>query len=160
MSSIVIYPGTFDPITLGHMDIIKRASCLFGKVIVAVAANAQKSPLFSLAERIFLIETVTTEQQNVTVKAFTGLLVDFAACHNADIILRGLRAVSDFEFEMQLAGMNRRMLPTIETLFMTPAEEFTFLSATIVREIAKLGGDVGQFVHPEVKNALCTKFRK
>lgn len=155
---IAVYPGTFDPITLGHMDIIKRASDLFGKVIVAVAASTRKSPVFSSSERISMIEIVTKPIKNVEVVGFSGLLIEFAEKNNVNVILRGLRAVSDFEFEFQLAGMNRHMFPRIETLFMTPAEQYTFLSATMVREIAELGGDVSDFVHPEVKKALYKKF--
>ncbi|MBA2654502.1 MAG: pantetheine-phosphate adenylyltransferase [Gammaproteobacteria bacterium] len=154
----VIYPGTFDPITLGHMDIIKRVSKLYDKVIVAVASNARKRPVFTLEQRIELAALVLKEEPKVEVYGFEGLLIQFADQMKADVILRGLRAVSDFEFEFQLAGMNHRMAPHIETLFMTPSEQFTFLSATMVREIAELGGDVSDFVHPAVKKALSEQF--
>jgi pantetheine-phosphate adenylyltransferase len=155
---LAIYPGTFDPLTLGHMDIIKRASRLFDKVIVAIASSARKSPIFSLEKRIYLARLVIGDQLNVEVHSFGGLLVDFATQLKANVIIRGLRAITDFEYEFQLAGMNRKMAPDIETLFMTPSEQFTFLSARIIREIAELGGDVSDFVHPEVKQALYEKY--
>lgn len=150
----IIYPGTFDPITNGHTDIIERAAKLFPQVIVAVAANPQKSPKFSLAERIHLAKTVLTNITNVEVCGFDNLLIDFVHGRKANTILRGLRAVSDFEFEFQLASMNRRLAPEIETVFMTPSEQYAFISSTIVREISILGGEVRQFVHPCVADAL------
>lgn len=156
---ILIYPGTFDPITLGHTDLILRAGELFDRVIVAVAANVRKAPLFSLAERKALVDTVFAGMKNIEVHAFSGLLINFAREKRAGVILRGLRAVSDFEFEFQLAGMNRQMAPEIETLFMAPSTDYMFLSATMVREIAELGGDISPFVHPAVKEALLAKFR-
>lgn len=158
MSKKVVYPGTFDPITNGHIDLIDRASELFDEVIVAVAANARKSPVFSLTQRIELAEAVLAPYPNVKICGFEGLLIEFAKKMQAKMIIRGLRAVSDFEYEFQLAGMNRRMEPEIETLFMAPGEQYPFLSATMVREIAELGGDVSEFVHPVVKKALLEKF--
>lgn len=154
MANIVIYPGTFDPITNGHTDIIERASHIFDKVIVGIAANSQKKPRFSLEQRIQLAKVVLKELSNVEVKGFSTLLTQFAASENANLILRGLRAVSDFEYEFQLAGMNRRLSPTIETIFVTPSEKNNYISSTLVREIAALGGDVSQFVHPAVADAL------
>jgi pantetheine-phosphate adenylyltransferase len=154
----VVYPGTFDPITNGHSDLISRAAKLFGKVIVAIAANPGKSPLFSLEERIELTQKVLEDIQNVEVCAFDNLLVEFAQQQQAGVILRGLRAVSDFEYEFQLAGMNRRLAPDLETLFLTPAEKFAFISSGLVREIAALGGDVSEFVHPEVQAAFRREF--
>lgn len=154
MANIVLYPGTFDPITNGHTDIIERASRIFDKVIIAVAANQQKKPRFNLEERIKLAEVTLQHLPNVSVKGFSNLLTVFAASENANLILRGLRAVSDFDFEFQLAAMNRRLSPTIETIFLTPSEKNSCISSTLVREIAALGGDVSQFVHPSVAEAL------
>lgn len=156
----VIYPGTFDPITFGHMDLIQRVSVIFDQVIIAVAANTRKSSLFSLSERVELAKQALGSNDKFQVIGFQGLLIDFAHKLKANVILRGLRAVSDFEFEFQLAGMNRRMAPDIETLFMTPAEQYTFLSASMVREIAELGGNVSDLVHPLVKQALYKRFRR
>ena len=154
MHNIAIYPGTFDPITNGHTDLITRAAKLFDKVIVAIAANKRKHPAFSQQQRIELAQAVLQDVKNVEVKAFDGLLVDFAASQNATVILRGLRAVSDFDFEFQLAGMNRYIAPEIETLFLTPADEVSHISSTLVREIAGYNGDVTQFVAPIVATAL------
>lgn len=156
--SAIIYPGTFDPITLGHMDLINRVSSFFDKVIVAVAVNTRKSPLFSIDKRLELAKLVLEDNAKVEVVSFEGLLVNFAREKKVSVILRGLRAISDFEFEFQLAGMNRRLAPDIETIFMTPGEQYNFLSATMVREIAELGGDVSYFVHPLVKKALYERF--
>lgn len=150
----IIYPGTFDPITNGHTDLVQRASRLFGTVIVAIAENPSKSPQFSLKQRIDLVTQVLANINNVKVLGFDILLTEFAKKHQANTILRGLRAVSDFEYEFQLASMNRHLAPDIETLFLTPAEQFSFISSNLVREIAKLGGDVSQFVHPIVAAAL------
>lgn len=158
MLSTVIYPGTFDPITLGHMDIINRVAGIFDKIIVAVAANTRKAPLFSLNERIELAKKVLQENPSVEVVGFNGLLIDFAQQLGVKVILRGLRAISDFEYEFQLAGMNRRLAPEIETLFMSPGEQYTFISATLVREVAELGGNVANFVHPEIEKALKLRF--
>lgn len=157
MTTTAIYPGTFDPITNGHSDLIVRASKLFDRVIVAVAINPGKKPLFTLDERVELAQASLRGLDNVEVCGFEGLLIDVAMEMNANIIIRGLRAVSDFEHEFQLASMNRKMQPEIETLFLTPAEQFTFISSSLVREIATLGGDVSDFVSPVVMSALKAK---
>ena len=153
-----VYAGTFDPLTNGHMDLIQRGLKLFPEVVVAVAENAGKQPLFSLDERVELATEVLKDFENAKVVGFSTLLVDYAEKINASVILRGLRAVSDFEFEFQLASMNRRLNSDIETVFLTPAENHTFVSASLVKEIGRLGGDVSQFVHPLVYQALCEKF--
>lgn len=154
MHTRAIYPGTFDPITNGHTDLIERAAKLFQHVIVAIASNPSKQPRFTLEERVNLVKLVTAHLDNVEVVGFSGLLVDFAKQHNASVLLRGLRAVSDFEYEFQLANMNRRLSPNLESVFLTPAEENSFISSTLVKEVALHGGDVSQFVHIEVANAL------
>ncbi|UCB54460.1 MAG: pantetheine-phosphate adenylyltransferase [Thiotrichales bacterium] len=154
MAVIAVYPGTFDPVTNGHRDLVQRASKLFDSVIVAIAANPAKTPLFDLRHRVDMATTVFTGIGNVEVRGFSDLLVDFARQCDANVILRGLRAVSDFEFEMQLASMNRRLDNTIETVFLTPSEETSFISASLVREIALHGGDVSQFVHKTVVEEL------
>ena len=146
----VVYPGTFDPLTAGHEDLVRRASFLFDEVVVAVADSRAKQTLFSLYERVGITTDVLKPFENVTVMGFQGLLMDFIQRQGAQIVLRGLRAVSDFEYEFQLAGMNRKLYPDVETLFLTPAEQYTFISATMVREIAVLGGDVSTFVNPIV----------
>ena len=143
-----VYPGTFDPITNGHEDLIQRASRLFHEVVVGVAHSQAKRPFFSLDERVMLARDVLAPYRNVAVLGFSGLLSEFVKEQSAGVILRGLRAVSDFEYEFQLAGMNRRLAPGVETLFLTPSDKYLFLSATIVREIAVLGGDIAAFVHP------------
>ena len=143
-----VYPGTFDPITLGHEDLVRRASTLFGEVVVAVADSQKKSPYFSLQERVELAQEVLADCGNVRVSGFTGLLSEFLMQEKATVILRGLRAVSDFEYEFQMAGMNRALLPGVETLFLTPSDQYMFISATMVREIFTLGGDADQFVNP------------
>ena len=148
MTIRAVYPGTFDPITNGHEDLIQRASRLFDVVVVGVAHSQAKRPFFSLEERVGLALEVLAPYKNVTVLGFTGLLSEFVREQNATVIMRGLRAVSDFEYEFQLAGMNRRLAPGVETLFLTPSDKYLFLSATIVREIAVLGGDISAFVHP------------
>ena len=158
MQIIAIYPGTFDPITNGHLDIIARASKLYDKVIVAVAVNRGKTPLFSLNERVELIGRVISEFTNVAVIGFDNLLVECAKQQGATVILRGLRAVSDFEYEFQLAGMNRRLAPELETVFLTPAEQYEFISSTLIREIAQLKGDVSCFVPDAVHQRLIEKF--
>jgi len=159
MHITAIYPGTFDPVTNGHLDLIARASKLYQKVLVAVAVNRNKTPLFSLAERVDLLKSVTTEFTNVEVIGFDNLLVDCARQHGANVILRGLRAVSDFEYEFQLAGMNRRLAPELETVFLTPAEQYEFISSSMIREIAQLNGDVSCFVPEQVRQSLIDKLR-
>ena len=148
MITRAVYPGTFDPITNGHEDLIQRASKIFDEVIVGVAHSQAKRPFFSLDERVALARDVLAPYGNVKVMGFTGLLSEFVKQQQAGLILRGLRAVSDFEYEFQLAGMNRKLAPGVETLFLTPSDKYLFLSATIVREIAVLGGDISSFVHP------------
>ena len=149
-----IYPGTFDPVTNGHSDLIVRASKLFSEVIIGVAASPSKQPRFDLEQRVAMLEQVTQDLTNVTVVGFSGLLVDFAKQYQAKVLIRGLRAVSDFEYEFQLANMNRRLSPELESVFLTPAEENSFISSTLVKEVALHQGDVSQFVHPIVKAAL------
>lgn len=156
----VVYPGTFDPITNGHIDLIERACRLFDRVIVAVAASKKKAPLFSLEERVELCQQALQHLDNVEVCGFDCLLVDLVKDKQANGVLRGLRAVSDFEYEFQLANMNRALAPDMESLFLTPAEHLSFISSTLVREIASLGGDVHKFVAPIVKQALQDKFSK
>ncbi|WP_196138832.1 pantetheine-phosphate adenylyltransferase [Aliikangiella sp. G2MR2-5] len=158
MAKVVLYPGTFDPITNGHMDLIQRASKLFDRVIVAVARSSGKNPLFTVDQRVDLVREVVKGMPNVEVCGFSGLLVDLAKEKNANVFLRGLRAVSDFEYEFQLANMNRRLAPQVESLFLTPDEKYSFISSTLVREIAALGGDVDQFVPVAVQNALDQAF--
>ena len=153
------YPGTFDPITNGHQDIVRRAATIFDRVVVAIAANPGKTPLFSLTERIELARNALADLPNVEVKGYTGLTVDFARENGLDVILRGLRVVSDFEFEFQLANMSRHLSREIETVFLTPQEQFMFISSTLVREIALLGGDVSEFVPPLVATELKKKRR-
>ena len=152
----VVYPGTFDPITRGHEDVVRRAAGLFGEVIVAVAESRTQT-LFTLNERVEMAREVFAAYTNVHVKGFSGLLMNFVQAHDARVVLRGLRAVSDFEYEFQLAGMNRNLYPEMETLFLTPAEQYTFISATMVREVARFGGDVGKFVSPAVAERLRQK---
>jgi pantetheine-phosphate adenylyltransferase len=159
MDNIAIYPGTFDPITKGHSDLVERSARLFDRVIMAVAAKPGKQPVFSLEERIDLAQTVLSKYDNVEVCGFDGLLVDFAHEKKANIIIRGLRAVSDFEYEFQLAGMNRKLANDIETLFLTPAEQYTYISSSLVREVASLGGDVSPFVHEKIVAELARKLR-
>ncbi|MFZ0219524.1 MAG: pantetheine-phosphate adenylyltransferase [Candidatus Aquirickettsiella sp.] len=160
MKTKVIYPGTFDPMTNGHLDLVQRAARLFETVIVAVAKNPSKTPAFAIDERLSLAKQVLSDLNNVQVYGFDGLLINCAKEYNARVILRGLRAVSDFEYEFQLASMNRKMMPDLETLFLTPAEQHSFISANLVREIASLGGDVAQFVPAVVAKALQTKFKR
>lgn len=154
---VAIYPGTFDPFTRGHEDLVRRASLLFDQVVVAVAESRGKGPIFSLAERVEIASEVVRPFGNVRVVGFDGLLMDFLRTQNGRVILRGLRAVSDFEYEFQMAGMNRKLFPDVETVFLTPAEEYMFISATMVREIARLGGDVSKFVQPAVLARLQQK---
>ncbi|AWI75699.1 MAG: pantetheine-phosphate adenylyltransferase [Betaproteobacteria bacterium HGW-Betaproteobacteria-13] len=147
---VALYPGTFDPFTRGHEDIVRRAALLFEEVVVAVAASPGKGPIFSLDERVAIAQEVLSPFPNVRVTGFSGLLMDFVRAQRARVVLRGLRAVSDFEYEFQMAGMNRKLYPDVETVFLTPAEEYMFISATMVREIARLGGDVSKFVQASV----------
>lgn len=154
MMQIAVYPGTFDPITNGHTDLIERAMRRFSKVIVAIHRSTPKQPAFNWEQRIELARTVLQDYENVEVEGFEGLLVDFVRAQKAQIILRGLRAVSDFEYEFQLASMNRQLAPEIETLFMTPDEHYAYVSSGLVREIADLGGDVTPFVHEKVVAAM------
>lgn len=156
----VIYPGTFDPITNGHTDLVERAARLFDRVIVAIASSRRKGPLFSLEERVALVKQVLAHVDNVDVMGFDILLVDFAKQQKASGILRGLRAVSDFEYEFQLANMNRAIAPEVESLFLTPADNLSYISSTLVKEIGSLGGDVSKFVHPLVVQAMNQKFRE
>ncbi|WP_031433105.1 pantetheine-phosphate adenylyltransferase [Methylomarinum vadi] len=160
MHITAIYPGTFDPITNGHLDLVARAAKLYHRIIVAVAESRGKAPLFSVEERVALVEAVTADFENVVVIGFNNLLVDCAREHDADVILRGLRAVSDFEYEFQLAGMNRRLSPQLETVFLTPAEQYEFISSSMIREIARLQGDVSSFVPAIVERRLIEKFSK
>jgi pantetheine-phosphate adenylyltransferase len=159
MKITAIYPGTFDPITNGHTDLIERASRLFDKVIVAVAVNPGKQPMFSLDERVYLATRVLDHLGNVEVSGFDTLLVDYVRERGAQVILRGLRAVSDFEYEFQLAGMNRRLAPDVETIFMTPAEQYAYISSSLVKEVAIHGGDVSEFVPAHVMAALNDRIR-
>lgn len=154
----MVYPGTFDPITNGHIDLIGRACKLFDHVVVAVAESVAKKPLFTLEERVALTKAALKDYQQVKVCGFNGLLAHFVKEQNAAGVIRGLRAVSDFEYEFQLANMNRAMLPEMESLFLTPAEHFSYISSTMVREIASMGGDVSQFVPPLVEDTLKAKF--
>lgn len=160
MHTRAIYPGTFDPITNGHADLIERAAKMFTQVTVGIAYNPSKKPLFSLDERVELATRVTNHLDNVQVLGFTGLLVDFAKKNHSTILIRGLRAVSDFEYEFQLANMNRRLNPELESVFLTPAEENSFISSTLVKEVALHHGDVSGFCHPEVQKALHHKLHK
>lgn len=152
-----IYPGTFDPMTLGHEDLTRRAALLFDHLIVAVADSRAKRPFFTIDERVELASEVLGPLKNVSVVRFSGLLTDFVRSRNARVIVRGLRAVSDFEYEFQLAGMNRYLLPDVETMFLTPSDQYQFISGSIVREIAQLGGDVSKFVFPSVEKWLQAK---
>jgi pantetheine-phosphate adenylyltransferase len=153
-----LYPGTFDPFSNGHEEIARRVAGVFGRVIIAVATSARKQPLFDLAERIELIHTVLTDMDNVEVVGYDGLTVQVAQEHNVGVIVRGLRAVSDFEYEFQLATMNRHLEDSVETIFMTPTEQYAFVSSTLVREIARMEGDVSGFVHESVAAALKQRF--
>jgi pantetheine-phosphate adenylyltransferase len=149
-----IYPGTFDPLTRGHEELVRRASTLFDSLVLAIAESTPKRTFFSLKERIDMAREVLGDIKNLEVIGFSGLLIDFVRKHNARVVVRGLRAVSDFEYEFQLAGMNRNLYPQMETIFLTPSEQHMFISATLVREIAALGGDVSEFVHPLVAKRL------
>jgi pantetheine-phosphate adenylyltransferase len=154
MKRNAVYPGTFDPITNGHHDLVRRAAGIFDQVIVAIAANSNKTPMFSLEQRVDMARRVLADLGNVSVHGYSGLTVEFARQHQGSVVVRGLRAVSDFEFEFQLANMSRHLDRNFETVFLTPQEQFTFISSSLVREIAVLGGDVRQFVHPIVEAEL------
>ena len=154
-----VYPGTFDPLTRGHEDLVRRASQLFGSLVLGIADSRAKRTFFTLEERISMAKEVLADVKNLTVVGFTGLLSDFTRQQNLRVVVRGLRAVSDFEYEFQLAGMNRELYPDMETVFLTPGEQHMFISATLVREIAGLGGDVSKFVHPLVRSRLAAKVR-
>lgn len=159
MNGVAVYPGTFDPLTRGHEDLVRRAASLFGRVVVGIAESRSKRPFFSLEERVDMGREVLAAYPNVEVHGFDGLLMNFIRAHDAHVILRGLRAVSDFEYEFQMAGMNRILYPDVETVFLTPAEQYMFISATMVREIALLGGNVSKFVQPTVDRRLMEKVR-
>lgn len=157
MSVSALYPGTFDPVTNGHHDLIRRASSLFDRVVVAVAASPGKKPMFSLMERVTLVREVTADLPNIEVTGYSGLTVNVAREHDLKVIVRGLRAVSDFEFEFQLSNMNRHLNEHVETVFLTPNERYSYISSSLVREIASLGGDVSGFVHPRVESELLAR---
>jgi pantetheine-phosphate adenylyltransferase len=160
MNRTAVYPGTFDPITRGHEDLVRRAAGIFDRVVVAIASNPNKTPIFNIEERVGMARAVFADLPNVELTGYQGLTVDIARQLGNAIIVRGLRAVSDFEFEFQLANMGRHLAPGVETMFLTPKEQFTFISSTLVREIASLGGDVSEFVHPLVVEAFKRKFKK
>ena len=157
---VAIYAGTFDPMTRGHEDLVRRAACLFDRVIVAIAQNQPKRPFFSLAERVEMAQEVLAPYPNAEVCGFDGLLMDFLHAKEAKVIIQGLRAVSDFDYEFQMAGMNRNLYPEVETVFLTPGEQYLFISATMVREIAVLGGDVSKFVQPAICGRLAKRVRE
>ena len=154
MKNKAVYPGTFDPMTLGHEDLVRRAACLFDHVVLAVADSRTKRPLFTLAERIDIARGALADVSNVSVEGFSGLLMNFVKEHDARVVMRGVRAVSDFDYEFQLAGMNRSLMPDVETVFLTPSDKYQFISSTFVREIATLGGEVDKFVSPYVMTKL------
>lgn len=158
METIAVYPGSFDPVTNGHIDLIQRSAALFDRVIVAILRNTEKSPLFSVQERMEMLQSATREIGNVSIDTFSGLLVDFAARINASVIVRGIRAVSDYEYELQMALMNRRLSNKIETVFMLPGESYSFLSSKLVKEIAQHGGAIQGFVPEDVEKRLRAKF--
>lgn len=159
MKKTVLYPGTFDPITKGHMDLVDRACRLFDKVVIAIAHSPAKKPLFSLAERVDMVRMIFADNPQVEVLGFRGLLANFAKENNAIAVLRGIRAVSDFEFEFQLANMNRHLDPDLESIFLTPSEKYSYISSSLVREVASLGGDISAFVDERVEQALFDKFK-
>ena len=154
MTQIAVFPGTFDPLTLGHQDLINRAARLFSRVIVAVAENKNKKPLFDLDTRVKMIANAMKSLKNVEVNGFSNLLVDFAQQHNANVIVRGVRVVTDFEYELQIVNVNRALAPKLEAVFLIPTENYAFISSSLVKEVASFGGDVTSFVNPEVKSAL------
>jgi pantetheine-phosphate adenylyltransferase len=155
-----VYPGTFDPVTYGHIDVVRRAAAMFPRVIVLVARNSSKAPLFTPEERLAMVRTVFRSHHRVTADVFDGLLVDYARAHNASVLIRGLRAVSDFEFEFQMALTNRKLARSIDTVFLVPDERYTYLNSSIVREVARLGGDVSGFVPPAVRRRLLARVRE
>lgn len=159
MAGTAIYPGTFDPVTRGHIDIVRRALKMFDRVVIGVADSPAKQPFFNLDERLELLQVAFDGKPNLEVKPFSGLLIDFARECNATIIVRGLRAISDFEYEVQLAGMNRSLAPEIETVFLTAAQRYAFVSSSLVREIARLNGDVSEFLHPHTLQRLTAKLQ-
>lgn len=159
MIRTAIYPGTFDPVTRGHIDICNRALKMFDHIVIGVADSLAKQPFFDINERIDMLETVFADNDRISVRRFSGLLIEFARECNAEVIIRGLRAISDFEYEVQLAGMNRSLAREIETVFLTAGQRFAFVSSSLVREIAKLDGDVSEFLHPEVLRRLTDKIR-
>ncbi len=157
MAGIAIYPGTFDPVTRGHIDICERALKMFDHVVIGVADSLVKEPFFNIDERLDMLETVFADNDAISARPFSGLLIDFARENGADVIVRGLRAISDFEYEVQLAGMNRSLAPEIETVFLTAAQRYAFVSSSLVREIARLDGDVSKFLHPDILHRLKAK---
>ncbi|SBT09511.1 Phosphopantetheine adenylyltransferase [Candidatus Accumulibacter aalborgensis] len=157
---VAIYAGTFDPMTKGHEDLVRRAACLFDRLIVAIAESQPKRPFFSLAERVEMAQEILAPYPNAEICGFNGLLMDFLHAKGAKVIIRGLRALSDFDYEFQMAGMNRNLYPEVETLFLTPAEQYLFISSTMVREIALLGGDVSKFVQPAIGERLAKRVRE
>ena len=159
MAETAIYPGTFDPVTRGHIDIVRRALKMFDRVVIGVADSPAKQPFFNLDERLAMLQTVFADDEQVQVRPFSGLLIDFARDSDATVIVRGLRAISDFEYEVQLAGMNRSLAPEIETVFLTAAQRYAFVSSSLVREIARLKGDVSEFLHPVILQRLTDKLR-
>ena len=159
MSNIAVYPGTFDPITNGHVDLVNRGCRIFDKIIILVAEKTQKNTLFTIDERVKFVESIFCDNEKITVEPLNELVVDYATRKSVKIILRGLRAISDFEYEVQLASMNRSMQPNIESVFMSPSDEYSFLSSSIVKDIARHRGDLDKLVHPEVLNALTNKFK-
>jgi pantetheine-phosphate adenylyltransferase len=154
---VAVYPGTFDPVTNGHLDLVERGRRHFDRLIISILRNEEKEPVFSVAERIALLEDAVSDWDNVEVASFDGLLVDYAKRVGASVIVRGIRALSDFEYELQMAMMNRRLAPEVETLFLMPSEEYSFVSSRLVREVARLGGDVGEIVPPSVAKALARR---
>lgn len=158
--TIAVYPGTFDPLTRGHEDLVRRAAKLFDKLVVGVADSRSKKPFFTLIERVEIAKEILSHYPNVEVRGFQGLLKDFVREQEARVIIRGLRAVSDFEYEFQMAGMNRYLMPDVETMFLTPSDQYQFISGSIVREIATLGGDVSKFVFPSVEEWLLRKLKQ
>ena len=158
--TVAVYPGTFDPLTRGHEDLVRRAAKLFDKLVVGVADSRSKRPFFTLVERVEIAKEILSHYPNVEVKGFQGLLKDFVRDQDARVIIRGLRAVSDFEYEFQMAGMNRYLMPDVETMFLTPSDQYPFISGSIVREIATLGGDVSKFVFPSVEEWLLRKLKQ